>query len=64
MVVRESGLIVETLEHIRLGLPFALRALDVDNGNEFVNETLIQYQAGARSPPSVRSKSRYAPPLS
>jgi len=31
IVVRESGLVVETLEHIRAGLPFALRALDVDN---------------------------------
>jgi hypothetical protein len=43
MVVRESGLLVETLEHIRQGLPFALRALDVDNGSEFVNESLINY---------------------
>jgi hypothetical protein len=43
LVVRESGLVVETLERIRQGLPFALRALDVDNGSEFVNETLIQY---------------------
>jgi hypothetical protein len=42
-VVRESGLLVETLERIRLGLPFALRALDVDNGSEFVNESLIHY---------------------
>jgi hypothetical protein len=24
-------------------LPFALRALDVDNGSEFVNESLIHY---------------------
>jgi hypothetical protein len=31
LVVRESGLLVETLERVRLGLPFALRALDVDN---------------------------------
>jgi transposase InsO family protein len=31
------------LERVRTGLPFALRALDVDNGTEFVNETLIQY---------------------
>ena len=43
LVVRESGLLVETLERIRQGLPFALRALDVDNGSEFVNETLIHY---------------------
>src|SRR3984893_78571 len=43
LVVRESGLLVETLERIRQGLPFALRALDVDNGSEFVNESLIRY---------------------
>jgi hypothetical protein len=46
LVVRESGLVVETLERIRAGLPFALRALDVDNGSEFVNETMIQYCLG------------------
>jgi hypothetical protein len=46
LVVRESGLVVETLDRIRQGLPFALRALDVDNGSEFVNETLIQYCLG------------------
>lgn len=43
LVVRESGLVVETLDRVRQGLPFALRALDVDNGSEFVNESLIQY---------------------
>lgn len=43
IVVREGSLVVETLDRIRGGLPFALRALDVDNGTEFVNETLIQY---------------------
>jgi hypothetical protein len=43
LVVRESGLLIETLERIRVGLPFALRALDVDNGSEFVNEAMIQY---------------------
>jgi hypothetical protein len=43
LVVRESGLVVGTLDRIRQGLPFALRALDVDNGSEFVNESLIQY---------------------
>ena len=34
---------VETLERIRMSLPFALRALDVDNGSEFVNDRLIEY---------------------
>jgi hypothetical protein len=43
LVVRESSLVVETLERIRVGLPFALRALDVDNGSEFVNDRLIEY---------------------
>lgn len=31
LVVRDGTLVVETLERIRLGLPYALRALDVDN---------------------------------
>jgi hypothetical protein len=43
LVVRESTLVVETLERIRLGLPFTLRALDVDNGSEFMNDKLIEY---------------------
>jgi hypothetical protein len=33
LVVRDSGLVIEVLERIRIGLPFALRALDVDNGS-------------------------------
>jgi Integrase core domain len=43
LVVREGSLLVEALERVRLGLPFPLQALDVDNGSEFVNETMIQY---------------------
>jgi len=43
LVVRESGLLVEALERIRISLPFTLLALDVDNGSEFLNETLFQY---------------------
>ena len=46
IVVREGSLVVETLERIRTGLPFALRALDVDNGSEFVNDRLIEYCLG------------------
>jgi hypothetical protein len=42
LVVREGNLVVETVERIRVGLPFALRALDVDNGSEFVNDRLIE----------------------
>ena len=43
LVVREKTLLVEALERVRVSLPFALRALDVDNGGEFINETMIEY---------------------
>jgi len=43
LVVREKTLLVEALERVRVSLPFPLRALDVDNGSEFINETLIAY---------------------
>jgi len=46
LVVRDGNMVVETLERIRVGLPFALRALDVDNGSEFVNDRLIEYCLG------------------
>jgi hypothetical protein len=46
IVVREGSLVVETLDRIRAGLPFALKALDVDNGTEFVNDRLIEYCLG------------------
>src|SRR6478735_831652 len=46
LVVRDGTLVVETLERLRVGLPFALRALDVDNGSEFVNTRLIDYCLG------------------
>lgn len=46
IVVREGTLVVETLERIRVGLPFALTALDVDNGSEFINNKLIDYCLG------------------
>jgi Integrase core domain len=46
LVVREGTLVVETLERVRRALPFPLRALDTDNGSEFVNESLVQYCAG------------------
>jgi len=46
IVVREGTLVVETLERIRVGLPFALRGVDVDNGSEFVNNRLIEYCIG------------------
>jgi hypothetical protein len=40
------SLVVETLERIRVSVPFALRALDVDNGSEFINDRLIEYCLG------------------
>jgi hypothetical protein len=43
LVVRESTLLVEALDRIRVGLPFTLQALDSDNGGEFLNETMIEY---------------------
>jgi hypothetical protein len=43
IVVRAGSLVVETLGRIRDSLPFALRALDVDNGSEFVNDRMIEY---------------------
>ena len=43
IVVREATLVVQTLERIRVGLPFELRALGVENGSEFVNYNLIEY---------------------
>ena len=46
ILVREGSLVVETLERIRVGLPFALNALDVDNGSEFINNRLIEYCLG------------------
>jgi hypothetical protein len=46
IIVRESSPVVETLQRIRTGLPFALRAVDVDNGSEFVNNNLIEYCLG------------------
>ena len=46
IVVREGSLVVETLDRIRIGLPFALRALDVDN----VLRTKASYFEGDRHP--------------
>jgi hypothetical protein len=50
MVIRQGTIIlspvIEALERVRISLPFPLRALDVDNGGEFVNEALIEYCIG------------------
>jgi hypothetical protein len=46
IVVRDGPPVVQTLDRIRVGLHFALRAVDVDNGTEFVNDRLIEYCLG------------------
>jgi hypothetical protein len=58
LVVRESGLLVETLERIRQGLPFALRALDVDNTSP---PTLRAFRDGIDEGPNVFEPIRSLP---
>jgi hypothetical protein len=43
LIAREGSLVVEALERVRTALPFPLRALDIDNGGEFLNETMVRY---------------------
>jgi Integrase core domain len=44
LIAREGTLVVEALERVRAtALPFVLRALDIDNGGEFLNETMVRY---------------------
>lgn len=43
LLVRESSLIVDALERLRLTLPFPLRGIDTDNGSEFINALLIAF---------------------
>lgn len=43
LVVRESSLVVEAVDGLRTSLPFRISGLDVDNGSEFLNETLLRY---------------------
>jgi hypothetical protein len=43
LLVREGSLIVDTLERLRVTLPFPLRGIDTDNGSEFINELLITF---------------------
>jgi hypothetical protein len=43
LVVRDGALVVENVDRIRNVLPFTLKALDTDNGSEFINETMIKY---------------------
>ena len=48
----------QTLERIRVGLPFVLRALDVDNGSEFVNDAMLGGVAGSDGSGAARRVSR------
>ena len=43
LAVRDSCLVVDGLERIRVAMPFALRGIDTDNGGEFVNEFLLRF---------------------
>jgi hypothetical protein len=46
LVVRDSALVIEAIEHLQPALPFAVRGLDIDNGSEFLNEALAGYCKG------------------
>jgi hypothetical protein len=46
MIVREQTLITETVEVIRIQLPFPMLGLDVDNDSAFINETVLNYCKG------------------
>ena len=43
LLVREGTLVVESIDQLRGALPFTLRGVDIDNGGEFLNETLVSY---------------------
>ena len=43
LLVRESSLVVDALDRLRVGLPFLLRGIDTDNGSEFVNDALLAF---------------------
>jgi hypothetical protein len=43
LLVRTGALVVETIDRLRSALPFRIRGLDIDNGGEFLNETLVTY---------------------
>lgn len=43
LLVRESSLVVEAIDGLRGSLPFRLAGVDVDNGAEFLNDTLLRY---------------------
>jgi len=43
LLVRTGALVVETIDRLRSALPFRIRGIDIDNGGEFLNETLVAY---------------------
>lgn len=43
LVVREGTLVVEAIGRLRPAMPFALLAIDTDNGSEFMNETMMRF---------------------
>lgn len=43
LIARDGALVVEGVAKVRTILPFAVRALDSDNGGEFINEHLMRY---------------------
>ncbi len=43
LAVREATLVVQGVTTLRGMLPFQLRGLDMDNGSEFLNETMLAY---------------------
>jgi hypothetical protein len=60
LLVRTGALMVETIDRLSGALPFRIRGLDVDNGGEFLNETLVAYCVGhgielTRSRPSRKN---------
>lgn len=46
LLVRTGALVVETIDRLRRVLPFPVRGIDIDNGGEFLNETLVGYCVG------------------
>jgi hypothetical protein len=43
LVARNSSLVVEAIEGLRVRLPFRLKSIDTDNGSEFINDVLLSY---------------------
>lgn len=43
IVVRERTLVVEAVRAVQTDLPFAVRGLNTDNDNAFINEALLEY---------------------